>query len=165
MKSKPERGEAIARRSARVLLIDERDRLLLFSGSDEFDGHTFWFTVGGGCEAGETLAQTAAREAREETGLTDLRLGPEVWRRRLIVASSGIGYDWLEHYFLARVDGFDIDTTGFTSVERSSITGHHWWTLDELRATGDRLVPGDLHSLLSDLLVTGPPREPITLTA
>ncbi|MFX0574139.1 hypothetical protein [Nocardia nepalensis] len=52
--------------------------------------------------------------------------------------------------FLARVDGFDIDTTGFTSVERSSITGHCWW------AARDRLVPGDLHSL-TDLLVTGAP--------
>jgi len=165
MQSKPEHAEPIPRRCARLLLFDGRDRLLLFSGTDEFDGHTFWFTVGGGCEEGETLAQTAVREAREETGPAEFQLGPEVWRRRLVVVVSGVDHDCLEHYFLARADGFDIDTTGFTSQERSSITGHHWWTLDELNATNDRLVPGDLHSLLTDLLVAGPPREPITLTA
>lgn len=163
MQSKPEQAEQIPRTSARLLLLDERNRLLLLSSTDESDGHTFWFTVGGGREPGETLAQTAAREAREETGLAEFHLGPEVWRRHLVVASDGIDCDWREHYFLARVDGFDIDTTGFTAQERGSITGHHWWTLDELNTTSDRLVPGDLHSLVADLLVAGPPREPITL--
>ncbi|MEU0503571.1 NUDIX domain-containing protein [Nocardia sp. NPDC005998] len=164
MHSKSGQAEQIPRISVRLVLLDERDRLLLLSSTDESDGHTFWFTVGGAREPGETLAQTAAREAREETGLAEFQLGPEVWRRHLTVARNGVDYDWQEHYFLARVIGFDIDTTGFTAQERGSITGHHWWTSAELNTTDDRLVPGDLHSLLADLLVAGPPREPVTLT-
>ncbi|MEV0296820.1 NUDIX domain-containing protein [Nocardia sp. NPDC050710] len=155
---------AVLRTSARLLLIDETDRLLLFSSTDDSDGHTFWCPIGGGREAGETLEQTAAREAREETGLTELPLGPEVWRRRAFGTWGGTTYDCREHFFLVRVDKFDIDTTGFTEDERISITGHRWWTLDELNATSDRLVPADLGSLLADLLISGPPDEPITLT-
>ncbi|MFD0366263.1 NUDIX domain-containing protein [Nocardia sp. GCM10030253] len=111
------------------------------------------------------MEQTAAREAREETGLTELTLGPEVWRRCAIGSWGGATYDCREHYFLVRVSGFDIDTIGFTEDERTSITGHHWSTPDELNATGDRLVPDNLRSLLADLLTSGPPEEPIALLA
>ncbi|WP_216918363.1 NUDIX hydrolase [Nocardia noduli] len=164
MEPTPEQDKPVLRPTVRLLILDEKDRLLMFSGTDDSDGHTFWFPIGGGREEGETLEQTAAREAREETGLTELSLGPEVWRRRAIGSWGGTTYDCREHYFLVRVGSFDIDTAGFTDDERTSITGHHWWTLDELNATSDRLVPGNLRSLLADLLRSGPPEKPITLT-
>ena len=50
------------RRSARVLLLDASDRLLLVQS-----GHA-WFAPGGGVEEGERLAVAAARELREEIG-------------------------------------------------------------------------------------------------
>ena len=48
--------EDYARRSARVILADSAERLLLFQSED------FWFTPGGGIEPGETLEQAAIRE-------------------------------------------------------------------------------------------------------
>ncbi|MFI6776090.1 NUDIX hydrolase [Nocardia sp. NPDC050412] len=163
MEPKPQQAEPVLRPAVRLVLLDDKDRLLLFSSTDDSDGHTFWYPVGGGREEGETLEQTAAREAREETGLTELSLGPELWRRRKIASWGGTTYDCHESYFLARVDSFDIDTTGFTESERSSVKSHRWWTLDELAATRDRLVPDNLPTLLADLLISGPPVEPITL--
>jgi len=68
----------LPRPSARVLLLDEADRLLLFSSRDESAGITRWYAVGGGVRPGESHEQAALRELREETGLTGVALGPEV---------------------------------------------------------------------------------------
>ncbi|MER5431776.1 NUDIX domain-containing protein [Streptomyces sp. NPDC002588] len=155
--------EPVYRPTARVLLLDESDRLLMFSSKDDRDGHTFWYPVGGGCEEGETFEQAAVREVFEETGLTRIVLGPAVWRRRRTASWGGRTYDCDERYFTARVTAFDVDTGGFTEMERSSVVSIRWWTLDELGATTDRLVPGRLHRHLAELLAEGPPREPVVL--
>src|SRR5699024_5779123 len=58
------------RRAARVLLLDDRDRLLLVRGHDVDDpGRTWWFTLGGGIDPGESAREAAVREVQEETGL------------------------------------------------------------------------------------------------
>lgn len=68
------------RPTARVLLVDEDERVLLFRGESDADGSGFWFPTGGGLEPGETPQQAAVREVLEETGQR-IELGPEVWTR------------------------------------------------------------------------------------
>ncbi|WP_157181463.1 hypothetical protein [Actinopolymorpha alba] len=41
------------------------------------------------------------------------------------------------------------------------MTGHRWWTVEELFATTDLLRPAGLPRLLANLLTGGPPTEPI----
>ena len=58
------------RLTARVLLFDPRGRLLLVRGRATPAAElSFWFTVGGGVEPGETLEAGALREVAEETGI------------------------------------------------------------------------------------------------
>ena len=58
-----------SRTSARVVMLDEDDRVLLLRGHDPKIPNTyFWFTVGGGLERGEHLRAAAVREIEEETG-------------------------------------------------------------------------------------------------
>lgn len=68
------------RLTARVLLFDVQGRILLLKGRlPNRPMHTSsWFTVGGGVEPGETLEAAALREIAEETGFSDVELGPVV---------------------------------------------------------------------------------------
>ena len=55
--------QATPRRAGRVLVIDPAGRVLLLQGFDPaVPAHRFWFTIGGGADPGESLAQAAARE-------------------------------------------------------------------------------------------------------
>lgn len=88
-------------------------------------------------------------------------LEAEVWRRRHVVAWGGVTYDCRERWFLARVAAFEIDTAGFTDSERAAGYVHRWWTLAELHAATERLVPAVLAATLETLLREGPPADPV----
>jgi 8-oxo-dGTP pyrophosphatase MutT (NUDIX family) len=154
----------IERRAARVLLIDDQDRVLLFEGFDpEVPDVRFWFTAGGGVEPGESLEQAARRELREETGCTTAELGPAVWTRATEFSFNGQAYSSDETFFLARVPSHDVDTSGFVEIERQSIVRHRWWTPAELAATDELVYPARLGELLTHLLRHGAPATPVAL--
>ncbi|HEU5032788.1 MAG TPA: NUDIX domain-containing protein [Spirillospora sp.] len=157
------------RRSARVLLVDDAERVLLFRfprahGVPEA-GHC-WITPGGGVDDGETLAEAAARELLEETGLVAAPgdLGATVafssgyadfpgWARGL----------FRDDYFLFRTASTDIDTTGFTDVERRNISEHRWWPIGELEGAPEPVFPLRLAALLTGLLAGTGGSEPTRL--
>ncbi|MEZ5211798.1 MULTISPECIES: NUDIX hydrolase [unclassified Gordonia (in: high G+C Gram-positive bacteria)] len=63
--------------AASAVLVDDDGRVLLVKrGHEPEKGH--WSVPGGRVEPGETPAQAAVREVREETGL-DVRVGDELW--------------------------------------------------------------------------------------
>lgn len=63
-------------------------RYLIIQRSHEGSAGGYWVPVSGRPEPGETLAQTAAREAREEVGL-EIEVGQEVYR------CHSVGERWL----------------------------------------------------------------------
>jgi 8-oxo-dGTP pyrophosphatase MutT (NUDIX family) len=82
--------EPIIRPTARVLLLDEFDRVLLFRGQDPLTPSIrYWFPAGGGIEPGESAADAAQREVWEETGLAHVELGPHIWNRRHVFTFYG----------------------------------------------------------------------------
>lgn len=152
------------RYTVRVLLVDNLDRVLLYKGQDPANlSDVFWCPVGGGIEAGESPEQAARREVKEETGLVDFELGPHVWNRQDKYTFNGINRHTMEIWFFARVSEFDVDTSGFSDVERKSFLEHRWWTRDELSITSELLTPRQLSTLFSDLILNGAPEIPVEL--
>lgn len=148
--------ESTTRRAGRVLAVHD-GAVLLLEGRDPArpDDGRWWFTVGGGCEAGETTAQAARREAHEEAGLVlPADLGPVVLHRTARFDFEGVHYAQTEDFYLVHVPARDVDTTGWTEVERRSVSGYRWWTPAELATTSDTVFPAELAALLTRLLGT-----------
>jgi 8-oxo-dGTP pyrophosphatase MutT (NUDIX family) len=154
------------RPTARLLVVDPDQRVLLFSSVDSA-GRTWWFTPGGGVHRGETVTEAAVRELSEETGYacTEAELGPVVAISSALWRGDHDGTLFLgaHSFFFLRVPHPVIDTDGQEEFERSLISGHRWWTFDELRETTDDVLPHTLVDLLDRLVGGDIPSRPIRL--
>lgn len=153
--------ETYARRTARVLLLDRAGRVLLLRYGDPGE----WLTPGGGLDHGETLRETAARELQEEIGLT---VDPDQLGPRVAEASGHVERSWVtgvcrDDYFLHQVDAHTVDTSGLNPWERRAVTGHRWWSANELATTTETIIPPALAPLVADLAAGHVPPAPVRL--
>ncbi|MFE6911021.1 NUDIX hydrolase [Streptomyces erythrochromogenes] len=157
-------GGRAPRQVSRVILLDPADRILLLHGFEPADpSDDWWFTPGGGLEGEETRAEAALRELAEETGITEVELGPVLWHRFCSFPFDGRRWEQDEWYFLARTSRTTTWMGGLTELERRSVTGARWWTSEELLAARETVYPTRLAELLRTLLDEGPPGAPVVL--
>jgi 8-oxo-dGTP pyrophosphatase MutT (NUDIX family) len=141
--------------TARVLLFDPDRRILLMKGRlpNAPSAPGAWFTVGGGVEPGESLAQAAHREVLEETGFTDAVVGPVLWEGEQIHHDrKGRPVLIRESFLAATCSGGDPSRAGWQALEREFVDDIRWWTHAELAACDEPIYPRDLVARLADLL-------------
>ncbi len=140
------------RPSARLLVLDPGERLLLFRfhfDTGPLAGTSYWATPGGGLDEGESFAEAARRELAEETGI-EAAVGEAVAVRHTCFSlSTGEMVDAEEHYFIVRTDG-RIDVSGNPDpVERAFISEAKWWTRDEIAASGEPIFPENIFAMIA----------------
>ncbi len=148
------------RRAGRVLVIDGDGRVLLLHGFDPArPGEPYWFTIGGGAKPGESLADAAARELLEESGISAsaAELGEPVWHEVTTFSFDGTRYQQEQDFFLLRVGAPEISTDGLDDEEAAVVDGHRWWAVAELEATAESFYPRELPRLLQRLTGSGEP--------
>jgi 8-oxo-dGTP pyrophosphatase MutT (NUDIX family) len=144
----------VARRAGRVLPVGPGGRVLMLRGFDPADpGRAFWFTVGGGADPGESLAEAAARELREEAGIAadPASLGDPVWHRTVEFGFDGTRYRQDEEYFLLRVGSYAVSLDGMDESEKQTVIGYGWLSAAELESLAEPFGPPELPSLLRRL--------------
>jgi 8-oxo-dGTP pyrophosphatase MutT (NUDIX family) len=152
----------VHRASARVIVLDGEDRVLLFQIDDPRDANPVaWITPGGGVEDGESLGDAACRELREETGhvVRQADLGHPVAVSRGVWEFRGqplYSEDWL---FVLRGASFEPVASGWTDLEREVHRGWRWWTAAELDGTDEVIFPGGLADLVRALSGGAQPSE------
>ncbi|MGW3491475.1 NUDIX hydrolase [Streptomyces sp. NPDC001054] len=144
------------RRTSRVLLTDPGGRLLLLCARDpRTPGAAWWFTVGGGIEAGESPEDAALREVAEETGLVlrSGRLGPVVWTRRALFTVDGVRIDQDEEFRVVVLDAAEAAAVRVDT--REATHGHRWWGAEALATTAETVRPRGIADRLPALLAAG----------
>jgi 8-oxo-dGTP pyrophosphatase MutT (NUDIX family) len=142
-------AERCIRRVARVVVLDSAQSVLLVRYlSHRPDRPGFWVVPGGALEAGETHQAAAARELREETGLS-AEIGPKLWSRDVEFDSPQGMVRQHERFYL-------VDLTTFAphvrNISPEGIQEHRWWTLPDLRVTTEVIYPEGLATAISGIV-------------
>lgn len=142
-------AEPEQRRAARLIVRDSMGRVLLFRHARK-SGRSFWAPPGGGVEAGETFEQAAAREAREELGVRDVRLH-FLWEDTAEFVHVDRLVRQQERFFA--IDGVVniVDADVAQTHASEGILDARWWPLSELLRTAEPVFPERLADKLSGL--------------
>lgn len=126
---------SVQRRSARVLPVNRHGQVLLLLGRDPARPDVpYWFTIGGGLEAGETVEEAAVREMHEETGIqaeTSQLVGP-FHRGTHTFSFDGVDYVSDSTFFAVGVDDVTITFDGLEEGEIGNVLDARWWAPEEL---------------------------------
>jgi 8-oxo-dGTP pyrophosphatase MutT (NUDIX family) len=156
----------LRRPAARVVLLDREGRIFLVNSEDPIDPRKppWWEIPGGGVDAGESSEDAARRELYEETGISDVEMGPCIWTQHVEFDFGGYHFDSRERIHVAWCDGGDYRPKHLEALEAAAFLGARWWPLDELMASEVPVLPTRLREFLPPIVAGDLPAEPIDIS-
>jgi hypothetical protein len=58
----------------------------------------------------------------------------------------------VDHFYLLQIDDLQLDVSGWTQDELRDVVEHRWWSLDELKQSGESVSPPGLVDFLASHL-------------
>lgn len=124
----------VRRETARVIPVSPYGRALLLRGHDPAaPGFSYWFTIGGQIEPGESARGAAVRELSEETGIVaaeESLIGP-IHRGEHWYSFEGVEYHSRSVFFALRMDERAIQPVGLPGEILSEA---RWWDEHDIRS-------------------------------
>ena len=160
------------RNSAKVILLNEKNELLLMCADDPktttVDGKyhgKFWFLIGGEIEKNESLQEAAIREIHEETGIEEenIELGPFVWFGEYKLKLNGVITLLKQKFMVATTSKTDVYLNNLTNWEKSVLQELRWFSLDDIISCNEVVYPVLLPKYLPDILSGKHPNKPIEI--
>ncbi len=155
-------AELRIREATRAILLTPDEHVLLVRF--EFPAGRRWALPGGGIDPGESVDDALHRELFEEVGLAGTTIGPHVWSRYHEIPFLNGNYDGQrEQIHLVTVPSIFEPTPAFSweQLNAEYVFELRWWTIAQISASDERFAPGELGSLLRQLVDTGPPTAPV----
>jgi ADP-ribose pyrophosphatase YjhB (NUDIX family) len=150
------------RRAARLVIIDP-DGAVYLQLHDDAEIGLHWAPPGGGLEQDESPIEAAVRETAEETGWTDVKVGPALctWEHDYTRDTGPVRQS--ETFYTAEGPRRDLEGDLTESHRVDGILAVRWWTPGALAASQAVFWPPNLPELVAKVRREGPPAEPIAL--
>lgn len=158
---------SLRRPAARVVLLDQANRVFLMHGSDPMrpEKGTWWEIPGGGIEPGESSQEAAARELYEECGFRDVKVGPCIWTQYVEFDFAMYHFKSDERIHIALTsESSEWNPQGLEALEAAAFEDAQWWSIDDLVAAKVQTLPNRLLEFLPDIIAGNIPAEPIDIS-
>jgi ADP-ribose pyrophosphatase YjhB (NUDIX family) len=155
-------SDRTSRRAGRLVIIDP-DGAVYLQLHDDVEIGLHWAPPGGGLEEGESPLEAALRETAEETGWTDVKVGPPLcaWEHDYTRETGPVRQS--EIYFTASGPRQELEGDLTESHRVDGILAVRWWTPGALASSKAVFWPPNLPELVARVRLEGPPDEPVEL--
>ena len=96
--------------------------------------------------------------------MEDVEMGPVIWTQHVQFTFGGYFFDSHERIHVAWCDGGEYRPRHLEALEAAAFTGARWWTLEDLLASDEPVLPALLREHLAPIVAGDLPVEPIDIS-
>ncbi len=153
------------RKSSRAIVLNKQNQIFLFRYTFDFfaEKEFIWITPGGGLDDGESFEEALKRELFEELGieLSGSDSTPQIYYRTpLYELKSGETVRSEERFYLVCLDETEFSYTNWTESENKRMTAGKWWSVEEIKTSGEKFFSEDILEILERLSKGEIPKKP-----